>query len=259
MKELLKSICIMAIALATMMFTACEDSLNDNVDNFLKGLADGNASAELEMKGHTMLEMEYEDYLNGSEEWVDKGFPDGGTGLSHLMPLIIYNGQSCQPIVLETMSSTSKLFYPWKAYCKHKGYEQPIYLTAPVKFDETKQKLIIKDMEFDILGVHGREMDVRVITFGYGIEYPGDKLKPMTAYKHELTLVCKNLANKNVENAMYFTSAKEAKLYMIKLIREELGDKIDVRDYLGSTFIDPDWAVYDLAQLEEDLRNDIAS
>lgn len=256
MKELSKKLYTIAVTLLVLMLTACEDSLDNN---FLNDLAAGKASAELEMKDHTMVQMDYREYLNGSEEWIDKGFPDGGTGLSRLTPLIIYKGRSCQPIVLETTASTSKLYYPWKAYCKQKGYEQPIYLTAPVIFDEAKQKLTIRDMEFDILHMHDSEMSVRVITLGYGIEQAGDELKPMTAYKHELTLVRKSLAKKDVKGAAFFTSVKDAKLYMIKLIRDELGDRIDVRDYLGSKWIDPEWAVYDLAQLEEDIRNNIAS
>ncbi len=249
----------MVIALLAMIATgACsyEDpdiAFKGNIDNnFLRSLARGESSITLTKTGAKNYVMDYKKYLNGSGKWDEEKGDILGGGSAGIDQLIIINGRTWSPIYLFDRSTLapSLILGPWNVYRKRTGFDKEVYIACPIEYDEEAKTLKIKDHTYSIEKAENKNLTLSIISEIYQLT---------DNYQWTITQASKSIVfykksameTPDMDKVLYFDSEKEAKLAMVKILREYFGDVINLNSF-GNAFTLP---ILNLAQLEENLRN----
>lgn len=223
---------------------------------FLSGLARGEISTVFDLDKMEVLEKNY-DPVNGVDgNWRESSllgweYPDYSS-------IMVMSGSVWRPIWLFHISAESSiLYYPWKYYCKETGWTKAIRIAVAFEFDADNKKLRIDKSSYDI-----EKADTKSITISSTLvrEVPdngdGDLVPGLLKFVLHYS---RDSKAPDVDSILFFDSEKDAKLAMVRMMREYFGDKIDLcdyaeeDDYADRIFENP---VIDLAALEDDLLND---
>lgn len=276
---------IIYIAIVTMMLTAMYAcSANEDTPDFNDGTIDNTTLDKLttESCDYSTVEfeeycMDYESFIAGSDEW--KPAPPAFPGHQYDHSFIIANGRYASPLqLLNVTYGWSKLYTPWKVYCKETGYDKTICIGQKVSVNKQEPSMWFGELtNFDDLkylydGDGPAQRRLHHLSSVYRIHFANDKFlklsrldvrhaqdenhKPinMTVYKY-IYLYKKDQAGQKALNDMaIYDSEIEAKLDMINMMRSYFGKTVDVNKYLDKDDMVND-PIIDFDKLEQDIRD----
>ncbi len=274
----------LAKAAVVMLVAMCSCSADEDAQDITDGKIDFTSIDQLATESCSYMEvdfeetcMDYESYIAGSDEWqpAPLAFP----GHSYDQSFIIANGRYISPMaLLNTTYGWSRLYWPWKAYCKETGYDKTICIGKKISVDKQEPSMWFGDLKnFDDLeeyfydGDGSAQRRLHHLTSVYLIHFASDKYlklsrlgvryttdenhKPtnMTVHKY-IYVYKKDKADKKILDKMaVYDSELEAKLDMINMMRGYFGNTVDVNKYL-----DPEdqvkESIIDFDKIEQDIR-----
>ena len=248
--------------LAMLLFAACQSyddpdvAFKGNIDDgFLNSLARGESSISLTETDSRYYEKDYDNYRHNSGKWEEPKEDLLGGGFRS-KNLIITEGKSWSDVLLYNPSTLapSLVAYPWEIYCQKTKFDKKVYVACPVKYNATDKTLSIDDKTFTVEKASDTELILSITGLLYKSNVSTGKLEPSKASKNILFYEKAAIETPDIDNAIYYDSNKNAKIAMVKMMREYFGDVINLNLYQGSMLSYP---IINLAQLEENPRNDV--
>lgn len=229
---------IIALALGLFLMTGCSDSDEPaRIDtDFLEELTRGTASTCYELVGT-------ETYLKGPEptdNWVKQDMSEwDGWQCPGPSQLLIHEGKTCTPLELFQISyGPHPLYFPFEAYLRKTKSKIQFYVTRPFRYDSENNILTIVD------GFSESPFKYEVESAdenGLTLIYDSQSLCDGNDHYWKWILTYKKLSS-NIEELKknpLFDSNKEAKLAMIKLLRDEFGTSVDMNPYFEGQIVFP--------------------
>lgn len=268
--------------LAMLLFAAC--SADEDMPDFTDGTIDNTFLDKLTTESYALSNVEFEEscmdydsYIAGSDEWLPA--PLAFPGHQYDQSFIIANGYHLKPLALTNVNyGCSRVYVPWKAYCKETGYNKTIYIGHKLSVDKHEPSMWFGELtNFDDLkylfdGDGPAQRKLHHLSSVYQIHFASDKFlklsrlgvlyaqdenhKPinMRVYKY-IYVYKKDKADKKMLKEMaVYDSELEAKLDMINMMRSYFGKIVDVNKYLDKDDMVND-PIIDFDKLEQDLRN----
>lgn len=275
MKHLFKILAMSVTLLAVIALPACTSDdgpiINDDqsakIDvNFLKSLARGETAITFDAdtvvwysKVYDPLFGEVDTLQNG---WIEnRNMPVDGWIWPVYSNITISDGYVWHKVNLSNSARNFSLVYePWKIYCKQTGYSKQIYVTCPLKFDAENIAITIYGDKYDVEQADETSLSISQTIANTDSELT-DEQRDKTKLKTELRYKKGIKEEFDPELIICFGSNKEAKIAMVRMMREYFGDIINLDDYSADnvylTIGVDKRPVINLAQLEYDLLNDI--
>ncbi|MDE6334392.1 MAG: hypothetical protein K2L77_07070 [Muribaculaceae bacterium] len=256
---------LVAVVLLT-MGSACasEDELDMSFDGIinteaLNELVNGNCAYDcLDLK---IFEKGYEEYVNGTGEWE---WQDCQWGRSSLLgSWIIIDGLLIEPIILPSLSDPlSNCFETaWTIYCKQSGYNKVIATGRTIAVDKENFSLLTRPisssaessgdndmngaLKYRIHKADNKYLAVSIVFPEQRLDENGELICNRVS-KYDL-LYKKTKAKPQRNQYNVFENEGDAKLWMLKTMREYFGDTIDVYKYTSQGEKD---RIIDLAEFE---------
>lgn len=252
MKRIYNMVAIVIALLAMLAISACSseepNGNKGNIDtNFLAALARGDVSVTLDLDSMATFEKEY-DAINGIDgDWqkvIYNGW--GATGFT------IADGKALFSLdFLDFTSGSSILKEPWDLYCNETGCDKFFEIVHPFEYDVDNNTITVDSFIYDV-----EESDNKKIILSYEQEWPTTHGKPGLLKSVNRYVVRPNMID--LDRCLLFDSKKDAKIAMVKMLRNYFGDVLNLddfdMDYHNNQFSrNP---IIDLAALEDDLVND---
>ncbi len=237
----------MAIALLGMVaISACqsqsdEPSNNGKIDsNFLLALARGDESIILQLNDYHVYKKK-----NSDDRWTETLLLGGGA-----RSLIITEGKALRSVdLIDSTSGTSILYYPWDVYCRETGCKKWFTFAFPLEYDPDNQTVTIGTSKKNIEKAEGREL---IYSEVIDQEFDGEPGVVKFVFYYVIS------PWENLDYTVVSTT-REAKIEIVKLLREHYGDVMELKD---SDFPENEFPpvlelnpVLDLAAMEDDLAN----
>lgn len=248
---LIKKTLVLYVALiATAVLGACSNDSDPQLEDMnlkfkgvvnsemLSGIARGEISIIAELDSIIVLEKE----LNSTSDWYElKGIKKEGVN-----NLKIIDGYSWKPMsFLSHCLSPILLYFPWEIYCEKTGFNKTITILSRFEYDPVKQQVTINNNNYDI-----EKAEDNALTISYTQNnWENENILQKRILRYT---ILKNSVS--TDNYMLFNSENEAKLSIVRMMREYFGDFVNVNDYLPEKekILYP---IINLALMEEDLIN----
>lgn len=204
----------------------------------LSGIARGEISIIGELDSIIVLEKA----LNATSDWYEvKGNKKEGVN-----NIKIIDGYSWKPMsFLSHCLSPILLYFPWEIYCEKTGFNKTITILSRFEYDPVKQQVTINNNNYDI-----EKAEDNALTISYTQNnWENENILQKRILRYT---ILKNSVS--TDNYMLFNSENEAKLSIVRMMREYFGDFVNVNDYLPEKekILYP---IINLALMEEDLIN----
>ena len=189
--------------------------------------------------------MDYDAYDAGSDEWVL--IENAQTTYDHtpISSFITYGDKAWAEIVFRPKrGGRTYLEDPWMTYCRETGYDKEIYVPYEYVYNLKDNTLTLEDVLYHITLINNH--DIYVYALG---DTTQDGVTLYKKSKSECILNREKTKKADLKKIIFYDSLKDAKLAMIAMIRRHYGDEMVIQRK-GK----PD-EVYDLAKLEDDIRN----
>lgn len=257
------AVAIAMIAMIAMIaISACstqdepEPKYKGNIDvNFLSSLARGERSVIFDLDTLIIYEKNIDLAKGSSNEWQE--ISDLMIGWSYKSPgaLHIISGQSWTPLRLFNITDPSILCLPWDFYCQETGFKQKIMIASTFKFDPNNLVVTIGDTKYEVEKADGDKYNTSTIyetnLYDAGINEVIPILRKIVS--------CYTIRTKEVDpdEYLYFESENEAKIAMIRMMREYYGDVVNMMDIVDEKYKDnyAEHPLLNLAAVEDDLLN----
>ena len=241
---------LMAVAiplLAMVAVSACSsdepDPYKGKVDShFLSTLVRGDESVLLQLNGfHTARKKATDD------EWQET-FICGWSASS----FVIVDGKALSSVsLMNPIIGYSILLLPWDIYCRETGYDKYFALASPFVVDAANKMITIGTSKYNIDKADGNELNMSEI-----LEWDIDGEPGLTKVTY---CYIKMADTVSPEKYIIVNTEKEAKLAMLKLLRERYGDVMELKesDLKASGFqsLFESNPMIDLAAVEDDIVN----
>ena len=241
------AVAIALLAMAAVSACSSDDGPKDpykgKIDSdFLSALARGDESVLLQIDSMYTVRKKVTD-----DEWQET-FTRGWGASS----LVITDGKALSPVSL--MNPTigySILLLPWDIYCHETGYDKHFAFASPFEYDAVNKTVTIGTSKHNIEKADGNELNISEI-----LEWDIDG-EPGLA---KITYCYIKMADTvSPEKYIIVNTDKEAKLAMLKLLRERYGDVMELKesDLKASGFqsLFESNPMIDLAAVEDDIVN----
>lgn len=251
----------MLLMCAFIAAAVCSCSSYEDPEEMLKGKIDESVLLEME-KGEVALDV----YSHESNLYVrDYSWEDGqGIGKWKVSEYIGFTNEGCDPsnFVIYNGSGWQYLDYwedftpvptelamLWDSYryytdCKTSFYNYLI--RYPIEYDTQNKILKFGKNELNVIKADKNYMTCTQLSLGYG----GEEFKPEVEFKAITTYKIRSIDPAYFENRYFFDTEREAKLDIVRKLREYFGDTVDTRDYENLSKINTVPRIYDLAKLE---------
>ncbi len=245
----LKSIkALLSLAVAMILFTGCssDDEPSASIDiNLMESLTRGTASITYSLESWEMYDKK--DLPDASWEKIDLS---DYVGISCPAPsrIIVHDGKTWSPLELFDLSrGWHPLYFPWLAYQVHKGANITPYVTRPFFFDANEGKLTLNGKTYEVKSAN----DNSLVLIHYSEYYSNvdGTFKSVVTFKKTKTETAA------LSDNPFFASEKEAKLGIIEIIRNELGNLFDINQYLEPNISFPN-PIVNLDRIEEFINED---
>lgn len=273
MKRLLKLLAIAVPMLVVIVLSACSSDdgpkLNEDktekIDvNFLKSLARGETAITFDAdtviwysKVYYPIYGDVDTLENG---WIEcRNMPIDGWMWPAYTNITISDGKVWHKVNLSHAARNFSLVYePWKIYCKKTGFSKQIYVSCPFEYDIEQTTINFYGDKYDIDQADDNTLRISQTTFNSDPALT-DTQRDESGFKTELSFKKGILEEFDPDQIMCFGSNNEAKIAMVKMMRQYFGDIINLNDYSDefvfvTSGVDK-YPVIDLAQLEYDLTN----
>lgn len=232
-----------------------EKSFIDNA--FLTRLARGEESAEYSLEDVNVLVKSYDPANGIDSDWWDPVM-SGWQSPDH-SNIMILNGRAWRLLILENLSTGSKsiLYHPWRYFCDVADMTKDVRVGCSFEIDITNKKFLIDGINYDI---EKAESDTLVLADINTTLVPDsatrEKVPGLMKFVLTYTLLMKDI---NPDEYLYFESDKDAKLGLVRMMRQYFGDHLDLTQYADTIRYNDrilENPVIDLAALEDDITND---
>lgn len=277
MKKLLKLLAIAVPMFVVIAIASCssDDGPKINEDktekidaDFLKSLARGETAITFVSDTVVWYSKQFEpigdcrpDTLEGG--WIENiNVPIDGWVWPDYSSITIADGKVWHKVNLQNAAHQYSLVYePWRIYCVKSGFSKQIYVTCPFECDIENRTIKIYEDCYDIDRADENTLYIsqtKVNTDPILTDEQRDKsgFKTVLRYKRAI------LEEFEHEQILCFDTNNEAKIAMVKMMRQYFGDIINLNDYSDEfefiTWGIDKYPVINLAQLESDLNNGLS-
>ncbi len=213
---------------------------------FMSRLSDGQESATYTLDSFSFYQLSYAN----NDGWVEQNFYDW-VGISVPAPtdITIYNGCTWQPLELFSVSTgPSELSMPLYAYRRVTGFDKEFYVAAPVDFDAENRTIKTDRYTYEVELANQETLKlIHISEYAGGIGGKGGQ------DKFNMTFKRKDLSLPDLDKILFYESAREAKLAIVEMLREEFGDEFNLNDYLAGQ-VKLDNPMVDLNAIEAAIR-----
>jgi lipoprotein len=222
----------------------------DNDLAYLESLTRGDASATFECTGYTRLDYDFDN----ENRWIDNT-DEILYGYECLTPHIITinDGRTWTPLSLFRECGPSCVYDLLEFYKEMTGFSKEFYVAAPLEYNRQENKISIDGAWYDLAGISRKNLYISSTHEYYksNVSDEGFHKAGMNRDRHSYQIT--DLQLPNLENALWYDSAMEAKLAIIDMLRQQYGDVIRFADYTDKPYFSPDGTI-DLNELEERVR-----
>lgn len=258
--KLINKLMAMAIALLAMAaVSACssEDDPNDafkgNVDkNFMESIARGETSITFNLNHINGYEMDYAAYQDGTGKWGTRKELDGPS-ISGINGLTVLNGNSWRSVKRYQIYTgcPSPLFDVWTIYEELNGFRKGVYVSCPVEYNADNKTFKVEDTVYNIEKATDNELVLSTEGLSYSMNNQHE-LVPSKATKYIMFYNKAAMEMPDIETCIYSESETNAKLEMVRILREFFGDEVNLNNYHGNMLTYP---MVNLKTIEEHLRS----
>ena len=238
----------MAIALLAMVaVSACSSDEPDPYKGklasaFLSALARGDESVLLQIDSIYTVRKKVTD-----DEWQETFICGWGAS-----SLVITDGNALSPVsLMNPTDGYSILLLPWKVYCYETGYDKCFAFDSPFEYDAVNKTVTIGTSKHNIEKADGNELNISEI-----LEWDIDGEPGLVKFTY---CYIKMPDTVSPEKYIIVDTEKEAKLAMLKLLRERYGDVMELKESdLKASGFQPLFESnpkIDLAAVEDDIVN----
>ncbi len=148
-----------------------------------------------------------------------------------------FYGHSIQP---------SLIYFPWDIYCRETGYDKTVTIISSFDYNSDDRQIIIDEIPHDVEKAEGNTLNISLTSTHQNIN--GENILEKTVSYYTI----RQQGEVNTDNLLPFNTEQEAKLAVVKMMRQYFGDFVNVNDYLPAdkAIVHP---VINLALMEEDL------
>ncbi|MDE6753710.1 MAG: hypothetical protein K2J82_03760 [Muribaculaceae bacterium] len=211
------------ISLGMFLFSGCSNDEPNGIDtDLMNSLTRGTISTCYELISFDIYQKP--DKPNAGWEHLDLS---DWVGYSCPSPsrMLIHDGKTWSPIELfNLIQGWHPLYYPWIAYQNKIESAVTVYVTRPFQFDSQNNSLQLDGRDYEVETANDNEMTL-IYYSKYISEVPGTDKYIMRYKKSSADM---NSLSKNP----FFESDKEAKLGIIELLRNELGNLFNINPYI---------------------------
>lgn len=255
--KLINKLMAMAIALLAMVaVSACSSYEDPDVAfkgkvnaNFLNALSRGETSVTFKIEKVHSYEKEYnKNSLNG-DKWTEITGKYDIDGIN-IIPdrFSIYQGRTWITVELSDLIPEECLLAgAWNIYCKKTKFNKDIFVADKVEFNQDNKTLKLNGTVFEVESANEDKLIISNLSETYSIK--SSELKPSHLSKTIIILKKNAIEIPETGHILSYESRNEAMLAMVRMIRAEYGDVLN----LGSNYTFPH---INLAQIEENILND---
>lgn len=245
------------------MLTSCSkdepDANREEFDNieYLHQLTRGEVSTSYNLIS-TQIFSRYITFENGKEvwgKWKEWDLSQGIMGLRLPAPdkITFHEGRSWSPFEwLDLTNGFHKLYFPLVAYRKKTGFSKEFYTAYKLDYNAESNELNLEGKTFTKEFLNENSFKITYNDLGWytnkdGEIYAGDEKKYIMQYqKCELHLP-------DLENILFYDNEYECCMAILKMLRDEFGDEVDVNKYTSSWMV-MDYPIYNFDEIEEYLH-----
>lgn len=241
---------VMAIALLAMVAVSACSSDDDPMTPY-KGKIDYELLSAIS-RGDRSILLEIDSVYTVRKKVTDKEWKETVVVGWSASSLVITDGKALRSVsLINTTDGASILYIPWNVYCHETGYDKTYAFASSLEYDEKNKTISFGASKNDIEKAVGDELNISE-TLEWDIEGEPGLTKFTYCYKIKPYF-------KGIEDYIIVKTEKEAKLAMVKLLREHYGDVMrlkasDFQKFNEHSVLKTN-PVIDLAALEDDIVN----
>lgn len=259
MKTMNKTVRYAVALLVALAFGACteydEPVKDDPIDiDFLSSLERLDGPAVFYLQDIYPVEKVYDPSDGTGREWHESAIT-GWVSPRHsrfmVMDGSVWRTLKLEKVTSSDMSSAEKsiLYYPWKYYCKETGFAKSVQIVCDFEIDITNKRVEIDKCLYDIEKASGNEFTISRTSESM-VPDP-ETYQPTPGLLKFVLCYIRNTEGVVAGDYLFFDTAKDAKLAMVKMMRVYFGDTVDLGDYADEVSVNP---IIDLAEVESYIR-----
>jgi len=257
--KMFKKFMAVAAACAAIALTACSSSNDEPVaegveESFFSSLLTGSKAETYIQTDYKIYEMDYEPYVAGSDDWSDFEAVWGHRYYGYGTPFICYKGTFHAPLPKCNdrliPNDVNLINEPWRLYCELTGYDKEVYIDCDAKLSLPDNTLTICGYTFDINKATSNNLVLSTVRISYRPN--ADEWEPASAVKYVLSYIKHETSRSDLEKIAFLGIEKDARLTMVKMMRDYFGDVLDWSLYEPAS----DRPDINLLLMEDDIRND---
>ncbi|MDE6333559.1 MAG: hypothetical protein K2L77_02820 [Muribaculaceae bacterium] len=222
-------------------------------DGFMNSMARGETSVTFRQTDYLKYEMDYNAYQYRTGKWSEAKELLDGESTPGINGLTVLNGNSWRPVNRYQIYTgcPSSLFSVWTIYEELNGFNKAVYVSCPVEYNADNKTFKVEDTVYNIEKATDNELVLSTEGLSYSMNNQHE-LVPSKATKYIMFYNKAAMEIPDIENCIYSESETNAKLQMVKILREYFGDEINLNHYHGNMLTYP---IVNLKKIEEHLRS----